>query len=334
MGQIWRQISGSLACPGRSVAPSPPPFVYGTTKPTATNTGYAPGTTFTEITSDLTITTPGTAYTNTMFRGGKVQVKAAGVTFTNCWFRGQQAAGVTTDPFVRAHWNAAIGTVFSRCTFGEAGQVGYPDCGVLGWSLTVDRCDISRCVDGVRNVNSDTASNVGDITVKGTYIHDLIYQVPSTDGADNQSHNDCIQLVGGDNISILGNTLHAYVDPYVGSSATPGVPLLSATDVSGEAVTGSPYAWMTPLIITPNQAVGAISIDQNWLEGGQFAANIATKNAALWTGAAVSLTSNRFGRDTRIGKYDLVIGNAVQTYITRSGNTFPDGTLVPVTNGG
>ncbi len=327
-GLVWTAESGNLVRRGTDN------FVLGVTKPDATNTGYAPGTTFTTVSADLTITTDNTTYTNTMFMGGKVYVRAKNVTFRNCWFRGQQIANAITDPFVRCHWNTAQGTLFDHCTFGSPGQVGWSDAGILGWNFTANRCDISRCSDGIRNVNSDTASNIGQITVTGCYIHDLMYISPSADGPDNQSHNDAIQLVGGSQILIRGNTLRGYVDPLLGQAATPGMPLLNSTDGTGYPVTGSPYAWMTGLIITPdNAAISDVTADQNWVEGGRFSVNIATKAYGL-TGTGVTVTNNRFGQDTRIGGFDFIVGNAAQPNVHASGNTFPGGGSVPISNGG
>lgn len=325
-GYWWSGATRGASCDG---------FVLGTTKPDATNTGYAPGTTFTQVTSDITYTTDGQVIEDTEFIGGKVYVKASGVTFRNCWFRGQQDSNETTDPFVRCHWDASVNTTFERCTFGSADQVGWPDCGILGHNFTATRCDISRSQDGIRNVNSDTAADCGDITVHGCYIHDLLYVSPYSAQSDNQSHNDVVQLVGGDNIEIKGCTLRAYVDPDLGAASTTGVPLLSDTDSSGLAVTGDHDAWMTAFIVTPNQAMGAATVDQCWLEGGQFTVNIAIKNATYWSASSsITLTDNRFGKDTRIGQNDLNVSNDIQSYVTSTGNTFPDSSSVPMSNGG
>lgn len=331
VGQFYRFNGTEWRSPGRPSLGDT--FVLGTTKPDATNTGYESGTTFTTISNDLTITANGTIYENVQFMGGKVYVQAKNVTFRNCWFRGQQIANTITDPLVRCHWDSVQNLLFDRCTFGSASQVGWPDAGILGWNFTVNRCDISRVSDGIRNINSDTEANLGNITVQGSYIHDLMYVTPSSDGPDNQTHNDCIQLVGGSNIQIKGNALHAYVDRSLGKAGQAGIPLLNATDPSGQPVTGDPYAWMTALGITPDHGAVSGVIEQNWFYGGQFTLNIAQKAHGL-VAPGVTVTANRFGKDNRLGAYDFLVSNAIQPLVTASGNTFPDGSSVPMRNGG
>lgn len=333
MATQWyrKGVDGLWRSPGRD--PIDGNFTLGVTKPDATNTGCLPGTVFTDVTSDLTITTNDTTFENRRFIGGKVYVKAKRVTFRNCLFLGQQTAGVITDPLVRCHWDVVKDVLFDRCTFGSSAQVGYPDAGILGWNFTAKRCDISRVSDGVRNINPETEYNLGGITVEGCYIHDLMYVTPSSDGADNQTHNDCIQIVGGSDIVLRGNNLSAYVDRSLGKAAQPGIPLLNATDPSGQPVTGDPYAWMTAIAITPDHGDVSAVIDQNWMSGGQFVLNIAKKAHGL-VAPGVTVTNNRFAKDNRLGNYDFLVANAVQPLVTHSGNVFPDGSSVPMRNGG
>ncbi|WP_165699998.1 right-handed parallel beta-helix repeat-containing protein [Ornithinimicrobium ciconiae] len=65
-------------------------------------------------------------------------------------------------------------------------------------SGTVRRADIHSAEDGIR-IQSD------DVTIEDSYIHDLHRQ--------SGGHHDAIQIRSGDNITIRGNNLQAYVVP-------------------------------------------------------------------------------------------------------------------------
>jgi hypothetical protein len=161
------------------------------------------------LTADrLVINTPNAVYDLVQFNH-LVEVRAPGVKFTRCLFKGiTWAIGDRALLFV----NPAKQTIgqpsatVEDCTFDPV----FPNVSIDGFrgsNYTVRRCDISKTVDGavIHGVGDNRADpTAGNVVFEDNWVHDLTWYANDgyhTDG----SHNDGIQLVGGSHVQIRRN---------------------------------------------------------------------------------------------------------------------------------
>jgi hypothetical protein len=204
-------------------------LVYGTYRPDASTTGI------TSDVGDLTVyagnlyTTSANQVIENMWVQGKIVVHHENVTVRNCLIDGA-TAGPSSPSYasITCYDNFATSSNFYDCTITGSITTVYSSNGVQGRDMNLYRCDISGTVDGI----GAQYENVG---IYGCWIHDLPWY--SWDpGHSDGSHNDGIQVHGGSNFTIRGNSIE------VGYKGTSGI------------------------IVT--QDVGAtsnVTIDQNWI---------------------------------------------------------------------
>lgn len=311
------------------------PFVIGTTKPNASNTGlYAP-TTSTVTAADTTYSTAGQTITNTLFTGN-INVTAANVTFENCEFRGKSTT--TSNHIVRVNSSTQSGATFTRCKFvhafhpstdGADGAHG----GIMGHNVTLTRCDISGGADGIGMATASTGTTLQNVTVEGCYIHDLWFFSPNRDHSDG-NHCDGIQGHKALNdVSIIGNTIEGLLDDTLDNSQAGITPV---TDGSGNLISGNlwytefpdwqGYAyppWATSAILLGRTGAGGgltnVTIDRNWLNGGGYAAINLNNGYTDSNCANVVITNNRVGATLRDG-YLLICSSSLSADLTFTGN--------------
>jgi hypothetical protein len=248
-----------------------------TAQPGPTNTGVPDGTVLTRRSGDWTISTPG------VYSGfdvhGVVRVTASDVTIKNSILRG----GVATSDIGIV--NAIYGThnvVIEDSEIVPEYPSAYID-GVTGGGYTLRRVDIHGTVDGAKIFGDNT-------TITQSWIHDLTHYASDPNQGGAASHNDDVQVLGGRNLLISGNTL-------VGASN-------SAMQVT-----------------QTRSAVAYLTFTGNWAGYGACTVNLQDK--PLTSMSQISLTNNKFGKNSTYGC--AIISYPGVTY-TSSGNTWLDGT--------
>lgn len=257
------------------------PFLIGTTKPTAENTGVQPGITLTAKTGDLIITTPGTTI-EAEDREGRYLIRAADVTIRNCRARGYSTV---SSGAVDCNHSAVRNALIEHCDLGQSQLSVYTD-GIIGHDYTARRCLIRHTVDGFGVFNSNDPSVEANVTIEGCYVEHLAYQSPCPPQSDDRTHNDGIQIQGNGGVTIRGNNLNGSSSPTWGHGNLSTVP---APNPYYPSVTGQTIG------ITPNlgTSVNNITITDNWLDYG------VQSITGITNGRTVNnfvLTGNRFGR--------------------------------------
>ncbi|HTC70655.1 MAG TPA: hypothetical protein VK662_13885 [Acidothermaceae bacterium] len=153
-------------------------------------------------------------------------------------------------------------------------------------NATLDRLNIHGGVDGMKlGANS---------TVEASWIHGLSSFNSDPAQGGGPTHNDTIQIMSGTNIHVTGNNLQATVDDN------------SAIQVTQDTGT-----------------VSALTISHNWADGGACTFNFSGHgpDGQLFKMSGITVTDNRFGRDSQYGCPMLV---DLQTTVTQSGNVYDD----------
>lgn len=225
------------------------------TSPDSGSTGVPDGVTLIPYEGDLVVTEAG-AVVDGLDVHGTIVVRADDVTIRNTRVRGRPATHTTA--LVRmtdGHANLTVES--SELVPDDRSPYLY---GVIGWSVTVDRVEIARVVDGVHIIGPD-------VTIRNSLIHDLNHYENDPNRHGGETHDDGVQIQVGTNVRILDNT-----------------------------ITGG---WNAAVQVTQDRgAVGDLHIRGNHLDGGMCTVNIAEK--AYGPVAGVILTDNRFGRTTRL----------------------------------
>jgi hypothetical protein len=158
--------------------------------------------------------------------------------------------------------------------------------GLKGYGFTASRLNISGAVDSALIYGSDT-------TIKDSWLHDNRHYLTDPSQGGTPSHDDSVQVQGGNNIRLTNNTM------------------------SG--------AWNAAVQVTQDYAVTSdLQVTGNWLGGGGCTVNIAQK----WRGPIVGLvvSNNLFSRDSRL---DCAIISPSTTVLTAVNDLWVD-TLTPV----
>lgn len=169
----------------------------------------------TTYTGGQSINTPGQTFDSMLF-DKFVDVVAADVTFNKCRFIGPAAGATGIRGLVNCMSQSCVRANFNDCTFAAQTPNSYVNGGVMGHDFTANRCHAYWTVDGFGIYN--TGGPNANAVVKGCYIHDLSYFAPDVASNRPETHNDDIQIQGGDNITIFGNNLEGYMttDPTKG----------------------------------------------------------------------------------------------------------------------
>lgn len=170
----------------------------------------------------------------------------------------------------------------------------------------------SAVLDGIKGGNftmrrvesRDTVDNVGihlsNVRVESSWLHKASYFSSSPYHNGGPTHNDAVQVHGGSNIVLVGNRME---------------------DADNAAI-------MLQQNYSPTSNV---QISRNWMNHGGCTVNINHKGGSSLKG--VTVTDNRFGRDTR--NRDCAIIATKASRAATSGNVWEDtGAPVSVRNGG
>jgi hypothetical protein len=274
--------------------PIPPPvqgdFVYGTTRPDASNTGIPAGTTLTTLTKTngaalgkwQVLTSTGIEVfvpnANTTVAGmlipWPVLITQANVTLDTCEVLGPQ--GISGMSSTTKSQNPEMGvvvcngtnTLLTRC-FVHATKPYSGSTGIIGRKYTADRCRVEDVTDyfGVYNTTSTSATN--DVVIKGCFGTRIAFfaldPYHSGDGGTYWgSHNDAVQIQGNYGIEIWGCYFRQVWSPIadIPRDAT-------ELDASGLHVCSASYGGGRIFTVTPNSApVGDLNIHDNWGFGG------------------------------------------------------------------
>ncbi len=255
---------------------------------------------------DIIITTPGTVI-DSLDVYGFIKVRAANVTIENSYIHGGVATANTG--LIDAMSAAAVNTTVLNNTLVPDHPSVWID-GVFGHDMTVKGNEMYNVVDGI-GIFKTGLSATGNVNadIEGNYVHDLAYLSPDPNHPDNHTHNDGVQIQGGGNIKLIGNTL----DCLAGTASNLTSPYYPAA--TGQAIA-----------LTPNvSAIHDTVIDHNWLDGGAQSIGGTT---AQGLGSGIVISNNQFGHlqwpinrnGTKI-RWAIVLPTAP---ITFTGNVYAD----------
>jgi PKD repeat protein len=267
------QVNGVLA---PAAAPAPAPVPGGRVKPDGSNTGVPAGIQLRAHHGDIVVTQPGTVIEG-LDVFGFITVRTSDVTIRNTRVRGSGPGSFNTG-LINANHRDVRNLVIEDVTL----LPDFPSVwinGVIGHDFTARRVNASRVVDGFNIYNiHGTAANV---RVESSYVHNLSYFSPDPNHSDNQTHNDAIQIQGGSNITIVGNTLSAWLAKDVGTQNY-----------------RHPQAGFG-IIVTPNvNAVSNSRIENNWFDGSYIPLKIESRSKVGPMNVG-RINRNRFARDMR-----------------------------------
>ncbi|THG30792.1 hypothetical protein [Naasia lichenicola] len=251
----------------------------------ASTTGVPSGTSLTTVYGDIRVTTAGTVISGKDIHG-RVIIKAANVTIKNSIVRGTDAGGKygLVDNMGNYSGLKVIDTEI------VATKPNWTVNGIMGSNFSLQRVEIHNTVDQV----SITGSNV---SITDSWLHGSLWYSYDADHSDG-SHNDNIEITGGSNIALSGNTF---------------------ADADNAA-----------LMVTQDRAkVSNLTVSGNRISGGDCSINVSEKGKGAILGFSVK--SNTFAADTTI-KHCAIVAPTT-TKISLSGNTFLDGFLVSVLKG-
>jgi hypothetical protein len=154
------------------------------------------GTKLTPVYGDLVITTPGARY-DALDVHGFVVVQAPDVKITRSLIRGGDRTGnrglVTVD-----HANAKRFVIEDSTIRPDKASVWYD--GIKGSNFTARRVNIWGTVDNIK-VHGD------DVLVEDSYLHDSAYFASDPNQGGGETHNDAVQVLGGQRIVVRGSSL-------------------------------------------------------------------------------------------------------------------------------
>jgi len=260
----------------------------GAVRPDAGNTGVPAGTVLKRHDGNLTITTPGTVI-DSMDIYGFVWIKAPNVTIRRSIIRGGQASNA-----VGLVTNTTPGATNFLLEDSELVPQ-FPSTwldGMKGGNFTMRRVDSHGTVDNV-------GIHLPNVRIESSWLHGSSWFASSPSHNGGQTHNDAVQVHGGNNISMVGNRME---------------------EANNAAIQ----------MTQDYSRTHDVSIVGNWMNGGGCTVNIADKGKTGMT--AITATGNRFGRNTRNADCAIIRGSLVQ--LSATGNVWDDnGTPVRIRNG-
>jgi hypothetical protein len=266
--------SAPVPDPGNS---SPP---EDTDHPSAQTTGVPAGTKLTVHQGDITITKAGTVLDALDIRGF-VEIRAPRVTIKRSIIRGGVTKGL--KGVVQNNDSSATDFVLQDSEIRPSNPSVWLT-GVKGANFTMRRVHVNGgVVDGVMVSGNN-------VRVEGSYIHGLDYYTDDPTHSDG-SHNDGVQVVGGANVTITGNTIEVAKG------------LNSALQVTQDV-----------------DATRNLSFTKNRVDGGTCSVKLNQKGRS--TLGPVTVSNNLFGRAMSIPGCAILRTNA--TSLVASGNAWDD----------
>ncbi|MCB5273759.1 hypothetical protein BJG92_01283 [Arthrobacter sp. SO5] len=225
--------------------------------------------------ADLIITKDGTLLEG-LDIWGDIKIRAAQVTIRNCRLRGGLQIPANNTGIVDATDAGVVGLLVEDSTIAPERPSYFRD-GIVGHDYTARRNNIYGSNDGLGIFSRPGGTPAANVVAEGNYIHDLSYFSNDPAHADG-THNDGIQVQGGENIRITGNHVIASTVRGPGSKASAHGKHASAA-----------------ILLQQNVArLSGVVVDNNWLDGGQ--SSIVIDNAD-YPAIAVTVRANKLGRN-------------------------------------
>lgn len=229
----------------------------------------------------LTITVDGTVIDGRAVYGD-LRVQARNVIIRNSYLHCGSQIPSGNSGCIDANSPNVYNLLVTNCTIIPDHPSYYRD-GIVGHEFTSRANHISRSNDGIGIFNRPGGSTRANVTVEGNYIHELTHwnhDPAHTDG----THNDGIEIQGGENVAIRNNTI---IDTVV------------AGDGLGRYGTHGGAA----LMVTQNVAkIATLVVDGNWFDNGQ---NSVCVELGKYGDIELTLQNNVVGRD----QYDFGNGS-------------------------
>ncbi|PFG15656.1 putative xylan-binding protein with Ca-dependent carbohydrate-binding module [Propionicimonas paludicola] len=289
-------------------------LVPGSYFPDATNTGLIDARVLQSVEGNVTYSDQGSqvkVIENKRFRG-YVYLTGKNYLFRNCLFEGpanpQYAA-------VIARYATSSGNVFEDSTFKPRG-INYYNGTINGRGFTLKRVELTGAVDGANPSVADGGTRV-DVTITGSWIHDLLRWSPDPTHSDNQSHSDGIQWMGGLGLTLIGNRIEGLLDTSVSSWGP------ATYDASGKMTGGHPF-YPNPvngetLMVNAYQnkiQPGELTMRKNWIRGGAVGLNMLGATSAWAKSDGSAIEENWFLNDQGYGKNHRMVAKSTQVIST------------------
>ena len=244
-------------------------------KPGPDTTGVPDGTALQRHDGDIVVTEAGTVIENRDIRGFVV-VQAADVVIRNSIVRGS-GPGTANRGLVTCNHSACTNLLVEDVTL----VPDYPSVwlnGVFGHDYTARRVDTFNVVDGFQIHNVRNNGGPVNVVIEDSWCHDMSFFAVDPNHGNTETHNDCIQIQGGSNITITGNNLESFM----------------STDAGDQTYDARNRG--SALMVTPNAApVSGAVVTGNWLDGGYASAFFTTsKFPTMHFG---TFSGNWFGRN-------------------------------------
>lgn len=214
--------------------------------------GVPAGTHLTVHQGNLVITQPGTVI-DALDVHGTIRIQAANVTIKRTLVRGGPAA-TKTDALIAAWWG--FRNIQISDTTVRADNPSLHIDGLSGSNFTARRLDVSNVVDSVKVIGPN-------VVLADSWLHNPIHSDHDPNQPDGRTHDDSVQIEGGNNILLQGNKLEG--------------------------------AHNSAIMVTQNySATSNVRIETNSLSGGACTIN-ATQRGKGMKIVGMSILSNRFG---------------------------------------
>lgn len=261
-------------------------------KPGWLNTGVPAGVSLTDSHGDITVTTPGTVI-DSLDIYGFIKVRAADVVIRRCRVRGS-GPGTSNTGLIDCNHPAAANVLIEDCLLVPDYPSVWVDA-VIGKEYTARRNNVYNTVDGFGVYNAQDWAGVCNVTIENNFIHDLTYFSSDPNHGNGPTHNDGIQVQGGSNVNIIGNTILMFYSRKKGT-----------LDYSSRAGGNGILIGANLAPVTRSQIVG------NWLNGGIDGMYILRgKSSAMSFGTV---------RDNKLGHDQFGFSNGASTYQIRVQN--------------
>lgn len=270
-------VAGLVAAPVVGAAPA-----VTAAAPGASNTGVPDGASLRRVDGTLVLDRAGATYSNLDIHG-RVRVDAPNITLANSIVRGDNAKALGALIDCNHSTTNHSGFVVRDSTLVPQYPSAYYQAGILGHDFTVLRTEITKTVDAVHVVGNN-------VTVTRSWLHDTLYVSAAASPLHRDTHNDGVQVLGGANIRVAGNT-----------------------------ISGNSNAAMQ--VTQDDGAVSGLRFTGNWSSGGGCTVNmVATPRTSIV--GTVTVARNRFLHNTRVANCAIISGRGVT--VSHPGNVWAD----------
>jgi hypothetical protein len=228
--------------------------------------------------ADLVITQDGTVLDGLDIYGD-IKVRAKNVVIRNSRLRGGKFIPRSNTGIVDSNSAAVQNLLVEDCTL-IPDQPSYYRDGIVGHDYTARRNHVSRTNDGFGIFNVPGGPTAANVLLEANYVHTLTFwsnDPAHTDG----THNDCVQVQGGENIHIIGNTIKCDQVDGAGSAPSPR----------------SPHAGQGILLQQNVSKLANVVVEKNWLDDAGATLKIDHTASKGYTSITATVRDNKFGRN-------------------------------------